>query len=425
MVFKKRFFLFFIVIFIIACGNRRSPTGGPVDNIKPEIIYTTPLDFEQIVDNQIVISFSKPMDKTSVMNGLSFYPPIINKKMVWDKNTLKITMRENLKINTNLIMNLSKNIKCERNNSFENDQVFVFRNGELQNNKLSGLVVFEDKEDIGSEVSFSLLDKDSLLVFNKKITDLSYSFDFLNSGNYILNAFADKNKNNRYDYGIEPFFTTKFELPIKQMLNINLVIADTVKPNLKKINSLSDNQIILEFNKELARLPIIFIVDDSTANSPKIIFNELQGESLHIITSQQDSTRYRIQISGLIDKRGNEKNTIITFFDSKGISDEISPKVIESFPKNGAVFREQKPEFSVLFSEILFSDNVIITLTEFETNRNIALKSINKAGLKLRYMPLEPLKNFNSYILKISQDTADLSGNTLKEDFIVQFIVSQ
>jgi hypothetical protein len=453
--FKDRYilcvFLIFTLLAIASCGNRKSPTGGPVDNEKPEIIFTEPLELEQIENNEVTIAFSKRMDKNSVESGLYINPPITNLKYIWDKNEVTVRIYEDLKDNTNYQFYLSKSIKCSRNNNLNENTSFTFRNGELQANKLSGYISFDD-EDLRTldfseikNINISLRDNDSLLVNEKEIqfsksliatnnenlfnTVNSYVFDYLNPGIYYLTAYADINADNKYDFGKDSFFYSELTIPTLQLLNIHLAVQDTVKPDLKSIKAENINKIVLEFNKELAISsnvdirPSVFIFNDTLNTRVDVIYREHKDNKLHLITSKLDSMIYRTQISGLIDRRGNQKSTIIAYLESQGNPKNDTVRVIDVYPKDGSVVEDLNPEIRINFSDIVFYNsydsadneiNLVFDFIETETKSKIPFDVIKDKGFEIVLKAKKALTAFNSYTFIIKNESQDINGNQLR-----------
>ena len=412
-----------LLLLLISCGNRRSPTGGPVDNIRPEILYTIPLEFEEVDNNEIVIAFSKPMNRTSVMSGLNVSPPR-DKRLTWRRNNLHIRFSDNQLQDTNLLVSLNRSVRCERNNHLADHTLLVFRNGELQRNSFSGFVVFEDQGLADREINLTLLDRDSLLVFNTAFTGRNYSFSYLNPGRYSLNAFIDINDNNRFDFTVDPSYRTTFELPITHMINLQLAIADTVRPNVSRITSPANNQVSIRLNKEIARLPLVLIFDDSLATQINIIHKELKENYLFMVTSPMEAYAHRIQLVDLHDLRGNSNVSLVRSFDAGGGPDELPPKVTDTSPRNGNVINSLTPRLSVTFDEIMFIADISVTLREVETGQSIPLSPMNNAGFSINFQPLRNLREFNSYQFIIHKETTDSAGNSLNDDFVIQFIVA-
>ena len=414
---------FTLILLLVSCGNRRSPTGGPVDTIKPEILYTIPMEFEQIESNEIIIAFSRPMQRTSVMSGLHISPPQTNKRATWKRNNLHLRLDNDLRIDSNLLVFLNRSIRCERNNTFEDHQILVFRNGELQRNNLSGFITHDLPELADRDVNFTLLDSDSLVVFNKSISGNNFSFDYLNPGKYTLTAYIDRNNNNRFDFAIDPSYTTVFELPISHTIDMHLAVADTLMPNYSSISSPSNNQVNIVYNKDLLRPPHIVIHNDSTKTVIDIIHHEFLDNRSFLVTAPMDTLTHRIQIISLLDDKENETSRTSSFF-SNGRPDTLPPLITEIHPRNGTVINTVSPEITITFNKIMFANDISITLREIETNNNIHLRPIKSAGFTIIYQPIHNLREFNSYQLIVDQYTKDIVGNNLETELTIQFIVA-
>jgi hypothetical protein len=423
MVFKLKILTLLSIIFItISCGHKKSPTGGPIDNERPKILYTSPLEFEQIENNEIIISFSKIMDKTSVLSGLSIHPPILNKKIIWKKNDLHIIIYETLKINENITVSLNKSIKCERNNELLDHYIFIFKNGELNKEFISGYINFEDGLSTEYPIHINLLDSDSLLVLNKITNDNNYRFDYLNSGKYTLNAYADINNNNRFDFSIDAFFSRNISIPTTENINIFLTVSDTIKPVVKIVEALNKNNLIITFNKVLAKQPINKIFDDSTGVEVSILHQEMIENKLYILCSDLIEKNYKIEVGALLDKKENANKNSIYDLLVTNLEDNEEILVINSIPKNGDIVYDKESLIQVTFNKIMFSDDIIIKLLEIETNKEIELYSLNKSGFTITYKAKKPYNPFNSYQLNIKQDSKDVNQNQMIEDYISQFI---
>jgi hypothetical protein len=419
-----RIFSIILTLFLItACGNRRSPTGGPIDSVRPDILFTVPLEYEQITNNEIVIAFSKPMDRASVLTGLMINPPIINRRIVWKKNNLHIHINEPLADDTNVTVFLNRSIRCERLNTFADHTVMVFRNGILQQNSVSGNISFDDGDIYEHQINIILLDSDSLLVFHEIVSEPFYKFDYLNPGRHIINSFIDLNNNNRFDFGFDASFHSSFTLPIATNIDLQLAVIDTVKPRISSLTSPFNNFINVLFNKELYTTPDISISDDSTGVKIQIIHTELRDKELFIITSPLDTLEYKMVFSPLTDKRGNVSNEIIRTFETRNASDTNLPQITATSPRNGNVIRDKQPLISITFNKIMFATDIEIRLREIESNQNIPLRVNNNAGFTITYTPQNELREFNSYQLIIGNNTKDLNGNQMYEDTVVQFIV--
>jgi len=419
--------IIFVLILLVSfsqCGNRRGPTGGPIDHTLPEILYTDPLEFEQIQNNEIVIAFSKPMDKLSVFNGINVHPATTPKKINWKRNTLHIIFTENLPVNQNVIVFFNQSIKCEHNNFLEKSQIFVFKNGELQKNSLFGQIEFADDYITPGITKITLLDKDSLLVFNDEIANLTYRYDYLNKGKHSLVAYHDLNNTNQYQFGIDPFFKSVFELPLVQPIDISLAVVDTVTPNIIDLETKHHNQIIVEFNKELSKIPEISVINDSTHVLVNILFADIIKNQLYIVMTDLDTTFYTLKVSEIYDKKGNFRSIVEKPFSHRSSFFSPAFQVTDSSPKKGTVVKETTPKISVSFNDLVFQKDIIMSLVEIETGLTIPIEFNNRSGLTINFAPQNKLQEFNSYLLTIHKETVNTGGNSLDNDYLIDFIIS-
>ena len=147
---------FLITLLIVSCGNRKSPTGGKVDTEKPILSAISPDNYSGIDEGIIEITFSKPMDRSSVYDGergLYFYPLINQKKYRWTDNTLTVEINEELLSGYNYYLSVSENIRDLRNNNLEKDYLFIFHTGKLVDQKIDGYITYEKEEDIERDTS--------------------------------------------------------------------------------------------------------------------------------------------------------------------------------------------------------------------------------------------------------------------------------
>jgi len=412
------------ILLTSACGNKKSPTGGPVDNIKPEILNVTPNNFEQITDNTISITFSKPIDKTSLIQGIQIYPPVENKKYSWNNNTLNIKINEPLKENTNYYLNIGSALKCFHGNNLEKPLTYIFINGKLNTNKISAQFAYEDEKDQFLEKRILLLDSDSLLVSEKNTAENNIIFDYLNNQSFLIRSYIDKNKNNRYDYGIEPYFQSRLIEKSLQPVKINLAYADTTKPSVKYIKSNSKNDIEIVFTKNIIKLPYVLIEDHNKQESVQIINKYLENNTLRLITADQDTTTYQVYLSNIIDKKLNTTNSLIVYMKGNPLPLKNVPKIVSSFPRNGQALKEQKPKIRIDFSEVMLNKNIKFSLIESETSKNIPASIISGDSKQIVISPNDYLKKFNTYILKIDKPTSNHHNVQLPDNFEIMFIIT-
>lgn len=407
-------------LLLLSCGSKKAPTGGPEDLQRPSILSSLPAEFGQITDGRIELNFSKPLDKSSVTQAVYIYPPIQDKKITVDKSTLLIRFDEDLRPDTNYYVTVSTRLKDIRGNALLESQTLVFAHGELNQYQLAGTISFEDEADSSLPVQLRLFSADSLNVLSAVSRGPSYALETLNPGSYLLRAYIDKDRNNRYDEGREPHFSTSLELRRSLNLNISLATADSTKPVIRLAQARHQREVELLFSDALAGYESVQLKRLDTGGELPILISSLAGDKLTLLTEIQDAQTYRVEVRGARDARGNLKAMDKVDFSSSQILDTNPPKVLASTPRNGTSVNTLEPTLELRFSEIIPASALKATLKAAETNAEIPFTLSGDNTAVYSFKPNQPLQNYRSYILSVS--AADISGNQLAEDYKLNFL---
>ena len=408
-------------MFLLSCGHRKRPTGGPKDTINPEILSILPEEFSDINSNDIEITFSKPIDRTSILTGIYIYPPIDQKKFRWDKSILTIKIMEELEDNTNYFFSFSQRIKGEHGNELDKNYTFVFANGKLNDNKISGNLLFELEEDNTQPILCTIQAPDSTFIYNQVIKGKTYSFENLNNTDHILEAYIDKNKNNKYDYGNEPYFHEYITAGQFNSVDMEMTYSDTLKPEIQSVKVHSNKQIELTLSEIVKDYSEIRIVTADSLEIPvDVMAHSLREDMISIISAELDTLQYYLRIYSLEDNKQNISNELSILFDGLAVRDSIPPEVLSVYPRNGATIDNLKPMISIIFSEIIPINNFEAQLINSETLEQIPLEILSGHSDIYKLQPKIKLTNYSSYTLKVN--VTDSSSNHIEELFITNFI---
>ena len=420
MKYYSKLFLVLLLLFLLSCGHRRSPTGGKKDTESPSIVSILPDEFCDINNQDIEIIFSKPIDRTSILSGIYIYPPILNKKFKWDKNSLIIKILEDLEQNTNYFFTFSKRIKGEHNNKLDQDYVFIFRSGKLNEYRISGEIIYEDKSDEGQLMKFNLMTADSTLIYSTELEGYIYEIDNLNNIEHQIESYIDKNENGKYDYEKEPyfqFFTSKEET---SSVNIELAYADTIKPEIKSVKAIWNNQLELNLSESIKSVSEIKITTADSLEIPlSVLAHALNEDKITVVTTIMDTLQYKIWLTELEDLKENVLDESSILFDGISIQDTIPPNVISSFPRNGATIKTLLPEIVIEFSEIILSENLSAKLISVESQELTEMKMEKGNSNIIIFKPAKELTNYSSFNFIIS--ASDMTNNN-SEEFSAFFI---
>jgi len=406
-----------LLLFALGCGNKRNPTGGATDTEKPVVLATFPAELEEIVDGQIEISFSKPMDRNSLANSIYIYPPVQNKKFSLERSTLKIKLHETLKPDCNYYVTLSTRLKDLRGNPLDANQTLIYRNGKLSTARISGLLSYEIPTDEGNPITTSLFSEDSLLVFTTNLSGKSFALENLNQMPYQLRSYIDKNQNGRYDPVVEPFFEAKTEGREKEVLDQYLAYVDTSFVRISNVTAVSNREIRIEFSEPVASYQQVLVASD---NILEIKHKILENNILTLLTEVQDSLRYTVSILGATDLKGNRSEPLKKQFSGSLKKDTDPPAITYANPRNGASVNSLSPVIELHFNKIIPSGSLKLKLVSGK--EEIPLKVISETGRIHRLLPQKELPNYSSCLLTVLSTTSDFSGNTLEKDYQLQFL---
>lgn len=413
--------LILIVFMLTSCGSKKSPTGGPEDIEKPDVLTSLPQQFAQI-SNRIEITFTKSMDKSSIAQGVYIYPDIEAKKISLVDRVLTILINEPLKKDTNYYVTLSTRIKDTRGNPLVSNRTLIYASGKFQDSRLAGTIEYENGADAGQPIQMNLFSADSLFILSHPATGGAYAIDGLNTADYTLRAYLDKNRNGKYDHTQEPWFEKSVQVRQVTNLDINLAYADTTMPVIRSVRAVSNRELQVTLSEPSTSFKSITIIDPIKNTLLAAQITELASERLSIVTSPQDSVKYVLRIAGLSDAKGNVTNVSGFSFMGTGITDKTPPTVLSTSPRNGTSVSSLQPILEVRFSEIIPRASVKAVLIASDTNAQIPVDIVEGNASVVRFRPSKPLTNYRSHVLRILTETADASGNRIATAYDLNFL---
>lgn len=406
---------------LLGCGHKQGPSGGAIDKTPPEIISVTPDEYTDISKMDVSIVFSKPIKRANFLSNISIYPPVAKLDLNWNNETLTIEFEEDLLANENYYIQLSPKITDIYGNKIKQEYSFIFNTGKIFNETARGEFKFEKTEDKALPVTISLLSADSVKIYTKVYETNSFELASLKKQQYILKAYADKNKNNKYDVGIDPYSETKFNPEVNKIINPILEYIDTKKPEIKKITSEANNKLKIEFSEELKNYKGIKVY--SKQKELALIGASLEKDKLFLLTEKADSLSYLVEFNTLIDLKGNETLNDTMSVKYASINDTIPPSIINFKPANGEVVNTTMPAVEIEFSEIILDNHIFLNLYSVESNKKVGLHTPQKSGRFFTFIPDDVLYNYETYILEISKKCRDWNGNALADSVASKFIV--
>ena len=239
---------FLISILIInGCAKRGSPTGGPKDSIPPILVNANPkLNSTNFNEEEIRLTFDEWIKLDKVQDQLIISPPIDNssyeiKPLSGVTKKVFIRFIDSLNSETTYTINFGNSIKDNNENNTLTFFNYTFSTGEtLDSLYVKGLISDAFDREPSNYVSLQLYRIDSILedsiVFKNKPTyisntldSVSYKFQNVKEGRYLIIALKDLNNNYLFDPFFEKigFIDSLITLPKDSIIDFKLFKEET------------------------------------------------------------------------------------------------------------------------------------------------------------------------------------------------------
>jgi len=410
------------MLFSFGCGSKKSPTGGKIDIVKPELNATLPTEFSDISGGKIELTFSKELDKASVTRGLYIYPLIDNKTISVEGNRVVIRIREKLLKDTNYYVTLTPRIKDLRDNPLAKNQTLVFASGELQTGRIAGMITYEEPTDKGKPIQFTLYSADQVMVRSAEFSSETYAVENLNQGKYSWNAYIDKNINGHFDQDTDPVANGSIDLRQMASVDITLAYTDTTAVKISSVMPVSSTEIRIKFSERVASIGSVVVFNKSGVNLP-IKAACIEEKEFTLITTPAGNEVYTAEFRDVKDMKSNLSKVLRVDLQGSVISDRKAPLILSSNPRTGTSVNSDSPVLSVGFDEVMDPESMVYSLTSADGKITVPLKIDMSGGKIARFTPELKLQKNKEYTLTLGRDSADGAGNKLAEDHKIDFMV--
>ena len=235
------------ILLINGCEKRGSPTGGPKDSIPPVLVNANPkLNSTNFNEEEIRLTFDEWIKLDKVQDQLIISPPIDNssyeiKPLTGVTKKVFIRFIDSLNSETTYTINFGNSIKDNNENNTLTFFNYTFSTGEtLDSLYVKGLISDAFDREPSNYVSLQLYRIDSILedsiVFKNKPTSISntldsvsYKFQNVKEGRYLIIALKDLNNNYLFDPFFEKigFIDSLITLPKDSIIDFKLFKEET------------------------------------------------------------------------------------------------------------------------------------------------------------------------------------------------------
>jgi Bacterial Ig-like domain len=258
----------FSAIVVGGCAEVAPPPGGEIDKTSPRIVSSNPPNLATSVSpaSTIDIQFSENVS-APVGRAVFISPrPLRDPKIKWKGDRLQITLGSNFAPDRTYVVSLMRGVADLRGNQIDSLAQLAFTTGSsLDSGRISGVVEAGGKPAAGVFVGLFSMDVvskpsvvwDSLFPIYLTTTSKMGEFDlrYLPSTELALVAFADVDRNDRVNIGVDPFgIPDRRVIPLPSgaaPMLLKMITADTARPQVLSASWTSDNLLRIRLAKPL------------------------------------------------------------------------------------------------------------------------------------------------------------------------------
>lgn len=432
---------FCFMIIIHGCASKGAVTGGPVDDIPPQIIETFPETRSLNVSRNVKVQlkFNENMNRASVGRSI-FISPTPNEKpeFIWQGyKKLEIRFTEELEEEKTYVVSIGSNAMDAHKISLDETYTLAFSTGnKIDNGRISGKIY--GKYEIGNTLIFAYLMEDSSNFAPDTLkpdytTQLSndgmFRFTYLSNGRYRLFAIEDNDKNRIFNSSQDRIAISPFPDIIISEVDTSSFTSfykfssvDTLKPRVVTIFSMDNSHLKIRSLESLV-LPSsadsIWISDSTHENIiyPISVYPDIEDKNIvHLhFPKQRSENEFDLYLGAFKDSSGNsmDSSSVLKSFAFSASLDSVPPELLSVDKGSTSKFIYLQDRIKIKFSEAVSEESKDLSLTILNVDNEIVPYLLNSV-----YSNLWEVYSDNSwapnetYSLHINlKEVKDLSGN--------------
>ena len=410
------FFTFGLFCFF-SCAAIQSPSGGPKDEIPPEVVKIIPPDKSiNFKGGKIKITFSEFIEESSIHKSIKVFPKPLNPITIGLKNpNVIIELNDSLIKDQTYIISINRNLIDEHKVKIKQEVQLAFSTGEkIDNGSIKGKVYHSSLASVGLW-KINKINEDSKMFF-KRVPD--YVVDASDNGEFHFNFLSDGlYKIISVDKSISglPIDERKmiYGLPAQNIFEINNL--DSLKDIKIKIPEVGGNNKMIkaeyitggwgrlifshEVNNWENTISILVYDDDLQLLSPKLFKDPLDDYTINFKLDQKNPGYVDIKTIQLKDSALSKLDSSRIRLEIKNQIDSINIEVVSPHSK----FIQEVESEIIEPLEIVFS-----SLIQYNFNKN-------SIWLKRDSINIPIIVDQNSYMSIIVTPQINWEENSLYE----------
>tara|TARA_A100000164_G_scaffold213018_1_gene188812 strand:+ start:26175 stop:27794 length:1620 start_codon:yes stop_codon:yes gene_type:complete len=250
-----------------SCAAIQMPTGGPKDEIPPQLVNSFPMNGASFFKGEKVeLTFSEHLDENSVYQSISMMPTLENKFEIFFKGkVIIIEFLDTLMDNQTYIISIDRNLKDEHKVPISNGIQIAFATGEvLDNSTIAGRITHSNQT---AAQLWRVKNQDDLHNFYNRKPDYivdasddgSFMFNFLSPGVYKLvgidrSLAGIKIDPNKTQIGLPWYLNLKLEKD-QELLDVDIIIPkNSIANKINRVEWVTDTWFKLNFDHDVSNI---------------------------------------------------------------------------------------------------------------------------------------------------------------------------
>lgn len=350
-----------LVLMLAGCATPVPPSGGPADDIPPELVDASPEQGAINVDAaSVTLTFSEYVDQSSFTQSFSISPAFERPvEFDWSRRSVTIRFHEPLRENTTYVLTIDSNLLDLHRVALTSPIVYAFSTGPtISAGALTGRVVAaaEGTPVAGVDVlAYAIPDSTAPGSLDQRPAYRTqtnaegvFSFQYLTEQYYYVPALRDDNRSLSPDpqepFAAPPapafFADTTAAAPAAPWV---LARVDTTPPAPIRAQSAARSRHVVRFSEPVRfveRDPAAWTLADSSDGTSAAIealyLLESEPREVHLITEPLQGRSYRIVPAALSDTSGNPLARSAVYFHPAADEDTLRIRFMGFLPDDPA-----------------------------------------------------------------------------------------
>lgn len=343
------FLLGIVISLMISCATPTSPSGGEPDRTGPVVIETIPKnETTNFTGNRLIFEFEDFVDRNSFEQAFRMEPDLnLEYSISWRRQTARVTFSDPFPDTTTIVFTLGSDLRDTRNNRVKQPiQLAISTGPEIDRGKITARVLNAE--------SGRIFESGKVLLYRHPVdlskpanyigepdTSATITFNYLRGGEYKAFWLDDRNRNKIWDRDSEkaqPFYSERIVLEQDGEADFGTVYVireDTTAPRLQAVGMHTSNRLRLRFSEPVtfsSESNIQILNQDGSHFSEAVPLFTQQGNRNIMFAESNELTEedvdYKIEISGIMDRAGNEAVSTVDEFPGSAVEDTVLNRFI-------------------------------------------------------------------------------------------------